>query len=91
MSANQHNVNAANYSPHIALIIDIDVADLLIICIIFNRIFNFMSLFLATVRKNPLCTTATATEIEGAVKSWLRNASDRDGGRLRRMANNTIA
>ncbi|KAK4887171.1 hypothetical protein RN001_003442 [Aquatica leii] len=36
------------------------------------------------VRKNPFSKNATQQEIESVVKVWLRNASDRDGGRSRK-------
>jgi len=36
------------------------------------------------VRRNPSTARAVDTEIDKAIKDWLRFAKDRDGGRLRR-------
>lgn len=41
--------------------------------------------FIVSVRQNPNCTNATITEVENVIKTWLRNAPDREGGRLRRQ------
>jgi len=41
--------------------------------------------FTDAVRKNSLTPTATNKEVEQQVKIWLRNAPDRNGGRLQRM------
>ena len=37
------------------------------------------------VRKNPVMSRASNLEVESFVKKWLRNASDRMGGRSARM------
>lgn len=41
---------------------------------------------LEAVRLNPPTARATNVELESAIMSWLRLASDRDGGRERRAA-----
>jgi len=38
----------------------------------------------AALRRNPNLKTFTNVEIQGAIKAWLRNASDRKGGRSNR-------
>jgi len=38
------------------------------------------------VRRNPSTCRAVDTEVEKAIKDWLRFALDRDGGRQRRAA-----
>ncbi|KAK4885918.1 hypothetical protein RN001_002189 [Aquatica leii] len=45
---------------------------------------SLKKLLIVAVRKNPFSKNATQQEIESVVKVWLRNASDRDGGRSRR-------
>lgn len=39
------------------------------------------------VRKNPLTKEATNSEMNTAIMNWLRNASDRSGGRSKRNIN----
>jgi hypothetical protein len=38
------------------------------------------------VRRNPATCRAVDSEVDKAIKDWLRFASDRDGGRQRRAA-----
>lgn len=45
---------------------------------------NFINLILVSVRKNPICSNALLDNVEQVIKSWLRTAYDRDGGRSRR-------
>lgn len=40
--------------------------------------------FKGAVRKNPFAKDATHQEVEKIIKSWLRNAFDRDGWRSKR-------
>ncbi|XP_031348267.1 uncharacterized protein LOC116174475 [Photinus pyralis] len=51
----------------------------------FVHLNNIVNLVLVTVRKNPLCRDTNKQEVENSIKIWLRNASDRDGGRNKRM------
>ena len=46
--------------------------------------------FADAVRRNALTSKATDTEIELKIKTWLRGAVDRQGGRARRMGNKTL-
>lgn len=41
-------------------------------------------LFIVTVQANPLAKEVTLREVEDIIKSWLRNAADRDNGRDKR-------
>lgn len=42
--------------------------------------------FIVSVRKNHQFQTSTQAAIEDTIKRWLRNAADREGGRIRRKA-----
>jgi len=46
--------------------------------------------FADAVRRNALTSKATDTEIELKIKTWLRGAVDRQGGRAKRMGNKTL-
>ncbi|XP_030766378.1 uncharacterized protein LOC115890328 [Sitophilus oryzae] len=48
---------------------------------------NVVKVIVASVRRNPNSKNGTADEIEHVIKTWLRNAADRDGGRVRRNKN----
>ena len=41
--------------------------------------------------KNALTSKATDSDIEHVVKSWLRYAKDRDGGRIKRLKRKMMA
>ena len=41
--------------------------------------------------KNALTSKATEADIERVVKSWLRYAKDRDGGRIKRLKRKMMA
>lgn len=45
-------------------------------------------MILVSVRRNPLSKAANKKDIETVIKSWLRYAADREGGRMRRMMTN---
>jgi hypothetical protein len=42
-------------------------------------------------RKNPLTSTASMAEVEDELKTWLRDAEDRHGGRAERAKKNNVA
>ncbi|XP_044764231.1 uncharacterized protein LOC123320843 [Coccinella septempunctata] len=45
---------------------------------------NIVKLIHGSVRRNPITKNATDMEMNHVIMNWLRNASDRAGGRLRR-------
>lgn len=49
-----------------------------------QNILVFIYIFLAAVRKNRLCASATDAEIASVAKDWFRFAKDREGGRKKR-------
>ncbi|KAK4874699.1 hypothetical protein RN001_014059 [Aquatica leii] len=48
---------------------------------------NILKLIMVAVRKNSFIRSATQQEVESAIKVWLRNAHDRNGGRKARSQN----
>ena len=40
---------------------------------------------LVSLRSNPAFKEIAQNEVENVIKRWLRNASDRNGGRMKRM------
>ncbi|KAK5648167.1 hypothetical protein RI129_003059 [Pyrocoelia pectoralis] len=55
----------------------------------FEALTNISKLIVVVVRKNPLSRNSTQQEIEAVIKVWLRNAPDRDGGRMNRKGTKT--
>lgn len=49
---------------------------------------NILKLIIASVRRNPNSKNTTIEEVETTIKSWLRNATDRAGGRGQRKKAN---
>ncbi|KAF5272388.1 hypothetical protein FQR65_LT17421 [Abscondita terminalis] len=52
----------------------------------FNKLKNIINFIIGVVRKNKLSKDATQQQVETVIKSWLRTAGDRNGGRNRRRA-----
>ncbi|CAH0547422.1 unnamed protein product [Brassicogethes aeneus] len=46
-----------------------------------RKLVNLLKLIYGAIRKNAVCCNATNTEINMAIKTWVKNAPDRAGGR----------
>ncbi|KAF5280143.1 hypothetical protein FQR65_LT15059 [Abscondita terminalis] len=53
----------------------------------FSSFTNIVNLIFVAVRKNPAAKTCTQVEVQNVIKTWLRNAGDREGGRAKRRTN----
>lgn len=43
-------------------------------------------MLLDAVRRNAICANATNTDIDKVIRSWIKNAADRQGGRTNRKS-----
>ncbi|XP_030756025.1 uncharacterized protein LOC115882241 isoform X3 [Sitophilus oryzae] len=50
----------------------------------FQKLPYVLKLIYGAVRRNSMCSNATNSEIDQAIKNWIKNAADREGGRANR-------